>query len=99
MPKFLGVASKRGFLVVLEALEGAKGAGAGFLDDLVFGGYFTRMINPKAPKDNPKRLSPEKSGHGDESISKPNHNRKKEFGFKAGFGALVPIPSLPCTIR
>jgi hypothetical protein len=42
MPKFLGVASNRGFLVVLDALEVAKGAGAGFLVDLdlAFGGYF-----------------------------------------------------------
>lgn len=37
MPKFLGVASKRGFLVTLLDLEALKGAGAGFFPDLGFG--------------------------------------------------------------
>jgi hypothetical protein len=38
IPKFLGVASKRGFFVVFDALEVANGAGAGFFEDLAFGG-------------------------------------------------------------
>lgn len=40
MPKFLGVASKSGFFVFLLCLV-ANGAGAGVLDDFVFGGYIS----------------------------------------------------------
>ena len=34
------MASNNGFLAVLDALGAANGAGAGFFDDLVFGGWF-----------------------------------------------------------
>jgi hypothetical protein len=76
MPKFLGVASKRGFLVVLVCLVVAKGAGAGFLDDLAFGGYSAKV--PKS-KSQSKSYGIDECGHGDESVSiQSNHRKRRE---------------------
>ena len=42
MPKFLGVASKRGFFLAFADLLAPKGAAAGFLPDLALGGWSLR---------------------------------------------------------
>ena len=78
IPKFLGVASKSGFLVVLDALEVANGAGAGFFEDFAFGGcLWVRSL----------RRNRQHAIHQSPSIK-----MERDGEIYAGFGALVPTP-------